>query len=70
MNGYKIQTEKVLAHLKSGKSITSIEAATKMGICHLQKPIQLLRQQGLKIKDEWQRDTHSRYKRYWLEDAI
>ena len=46
------QKEKVATHLKSGKSLTPIQALTKFGTLRLAAIIFNLKAEGLKIKTE------------------
>ena len=63
----RTQKERVLDYLKSNKTITSIECVYRLNIVDLQKAIQLLRQDGWNITDEWKTNETTRYKLYKLE---
>ena len=67
------QKEIVFEYLKRNKTITSKECMDKLDICDLQKAIQLLRDDNIKISDEWIKKTNKRgrkikFKKYKLED--
>lgn len=63
----RTQKERVLDYLKNNKTITSIECVYRLNIVDLQKAIQLLRQDGWNITDEWKTNETTRYKLYKLE---
>lgn len=63
----RTQKERVLDYLKNNKTITSIECVYRLNIVDLQKAIQLLRQDGWNITDEWKTNGDTRYKLYKLE---
>lgn len=63
----RTQKERVLDYLKSNKTITSIECVYRLNIVDLQKAIQLLRQDGWNITDEWKTNGDTRFKLYKLE---
>lgn len=65
------QKSQVLRYLEENKSITTLEAFTKLYVCDLQKIIQLLRADH-NIKDEWIHKTNIygkpiKYKKYYIE---
>lgn len=63
----KSQNEKILTHLKSGKSLTPQAALKKFGTFRLAARIYDLRQAGHAILDDWHevsRDT--KVKRYYI----
>ena len=62
------QKDRVLQYLKDFKTITSLECVYRLSIVDLQKAIQLLREEGYKITDEWINNGDTHYKRYKLED--
>ena len=63
----RTQKERVLDYLKSNKTIPSIECVYRLNIVDLQKAIQLLRQDGWNITDEWKTNGDTRFKLYKLE---
>lgn len=65
---YKNQKERVFDYLKEHGTITSRECMLELDIMDLQKAIQLLRQDGEKITDTWQKSSNKKkYKVYRLE---
>lgn len=65
---YKTQKEQVYDYLKTNGTITSRECMLELDIMDLQKAIQLLRQDGEKITDEWKTSNNrKKYKVYKLE---
>ena len=64
---YKTQKEKVYDYLLQHGTITSRECMLELDIMDLQKAIQLLRQDGEPIKDEWKSNNKKKYKVYRLE---
>ena len=65
------QKNQVLRYLEENKSITTLEAFTKLYVCDLQKIIQLLRVDH-NIKDEWIHKVNIygkpiKYKKYYIE---
>ena len=63
----RTQKERVLQYLKDFKTITSLECVYRLNIVDLQKAIQLLRQDGWNITDEWKTNGDTRFKLYKLE---
>ena len=66
------QKEMILKYIEMNGSITTLEAMRKLLILDPQKPIQLLRQEGYKIKDRYivKRNIYGEkraFKRYYLE---
>lgn len=65
---YKTQKERVYDYLLQHGTITSRECMLELDIMDLQKAIQLLRQEEIKISDEWKTTgTKKKYKVYKLE---
>lgn len=70
MSSYKTQKDIVLDYLKKHKTITSRECMLELDIMDLQKAIQLLRDEGEKITDEWKKSPNKKkYKVYKLEEV-
>lgn len=62
------QKEIILNYLMKHGSITTLESMKNLLVLDLQKPIQLLRQEGYRITDKWVTTKNKRrYKRYYLE---
>jgi hypothetical protein len=53
MSEYKTQNSMLLERLKSGRSITMLEAISDYGIAHLPRRILDLKQKGIIIDSEW-----------------
>ena len=69
LRGKQSQRELLLAHLKSGRSITPLEALMKYGIFRLAARIWDLRNQGYLIDQEIVVDQNNKkYSRYWLAE--
>lgn len=65
---YKTQKERVYDYLLQHGTITSRECMLELDIMDLQKAIQLLRQDGEPITDEWKKSNNRKpYKVYKLE---
>ena len=65
---YKTQKERVYDYLLQHGTITSRQCMLELDIMDLQKAIQLLRQEEIKISDEWKTTgTKKKYKVYKLE---
>ena len=62
------QCKSILAHLRSGKRITGLEALRLFGCIHLPRRILDLKESGHVIADEWVKDerTGKRFKEYRL----
>lgn len=61
------QRAQILSHLKSGKSITPLEALTKFGSFRLSERIREIQAQGHVIEKDWhETDSGSRVRKYWL----
>lgn len=61
------QTQKILAWLKEGHSITPLEALTRFGCMRLSGRIFDIRHMGYEIITEWETNGTARYARYWLK---
>lgn len=61
------QRYQVLKYLVENRTITSYECFQHLRICDLQKAIQLLKEQGYPISDEWVQNGKKKFKRYKLE---
>lgn len=65
---YKTQKERVYDYLLQHGTITSRECMLELDIMDLQKAIQLLRQEQIKISDTWEKSANKKkYKVYKLE---
>lgn len=60
------QTEAILAHLKTGRSLTPIDALNLFGCFRLGARIHDLRKQGFDIETEEEEKDGKRFARYWL----
>lgn len=61
------QTAATLAHLKTGRSITFLEALERFGCMHLPRRILDLKESGYAIEGEWETAPNGkRFKRYTL----
>lgn len=67
-----MQKDAILDHLKSGRSITGLEALRLYGSIRLAARIEEFIKQGFPIKDEWFKDKFSgkRYKKYSLSTPV
>jgi len=70
---YSSQRKRVLEILKTGKGITAREASrlrdavgNSAGIDRLSARIYELREQGYRIRDEWEKNGRKRWVRYYL----
>lgn len=67
MMEFTSQNDNILAHLKSGRAITGLEALKNFGCIHLPRRIKDLREKGHAIKDQWVKlPNGKRCKEYWL----
>lgn len=60
------QNAAILAHLKTGRSITFLEALDRFGCMHLPRRILDLKEAGHAIEGEWTKANGKRFKRYTL----
>lgn len=60
------QNREILAYLRNGGSITSLEAIDKFGCARLASRIEELRKAGHDVKDAWVHHNEKRFKRYYL----
>lgn len=67
----KTQKERVLDYLENNGTITSRQCMLELNIMDLQKAIQLLRNDGYRITDEWKTNESiygiTKFKQYKLE---
>jgi hypothetical protein len=62
------QNKMILAHMRSGKSITSLEALYLYGCFRLSGRIYDLRSQGIEIKSEFVKIRKGKLvKKYWID---
>ncbi len=65
------KTQRVLQHLKSGKSITGLEALRLYGLYRLSSVVHILRDRGYHIRtDMVQIDKQAPYASYILDNAF
>lgn len=62
----KPQTDRLLAHLKRGKTITTLQAMKDFGCCRLAARIADLKAAGHKISAYWAKERNSRVYKYYL----
>lgn len=60
------QTESILNHLRSGKTLTPLESLELYGCFRLSGRIMELRQEGYNIVNEWETKGRKKYARYKL----
>ena len=59
------QNKRILAHLKTGRTITGKQAMLEMGVMHLPRRILDLKEAGHNITDVWETNRNGkRYKRW------
>ena len=60
--------DKVLNHLKSGKTLTALDGFVIFGIVSVRDYISMLKADGVPIASEWREslDTGKRWKEYYL----
>ena len=63
----KSQGERILAHLKAGKTISAKVAAQKYGCYRLGARIMELRDAGYKIRGEWTWGKPRMVFKYWMQ---
>lgn len=61
------QNQKLLAHLKSGRTITRWSGLMDMGIANLTARITDLRNQGHNVLMQWVVRDGKRYGKWWME---
>ena len=61
------QEAKVMNHLRTHGSITSLEALAKCGIIHLPRRIGNLKDDGVTFAEIWETKNGKRYKRWSLQ---
>ena len=62
------QRDRILAHLKSGKPLTGLEALDRFGCFRLAARIGELRESGYRIERTWVQKGDKRYARYALKN--
>jgi hypothetical protein len=62
----KSQGERILAHLKSGKTLSAKQAATMFGTYRLGARIMELREAGYKIDGVWMAERPHKVFKYWM----
>ena len=62
----KTQNEAILAHLKRGFSLTSMEALNLFGCFRLAARISDLKDTGVDIRDDYETKNGKTYKVYWI----
>ena len=62
----KPQTDKILAHLKSRKTITTLQAMRSYGICRLSERVRELKAAGHQIGAYWAKERSGRVYKYYL----
>ena len=69
-NVLESQNKQILKHLKSGNSISGIDALNKFGCFRLPARIHDLRRQGYNIRGIMVYDGNKRYKVYSMEELL
>jgi len=62
------QNARILAHLKSGNSITFWDAVSDFGVMHLPRRILDLKEAGHDITDVWVHSDGKRFKRWSIAE--
>ena len=62
------QRDRILAHLKSGKPLTGLEALSRFNCYRLSARIGELRESGYRIERTWVQKGDKRYAKYQLRE--
>ena len=68
------QQERLLAMMKGGKKVSSMDAFVTLGITRISATVFELRRDGVKVLDEWKEGTNRfgekcRYKVFYLDET-